>query len=243
MYDASAALQAIDSSAPSIMACLLITAAFAFLYFFIALKLAARQKVYVVPFIPTALFFWHDLSFVLLYDRWFHVFNHWWVKMWWFALVGTVFLELALLYQVYRYGQKELWPGLSKRTFGLLIVLATLGIGALWLLVKASINDDLFFITFAITAVFSVPFHSALMSRRQSRQGQSVIMQLCAIIMLLSMTAAFAQISPFFSTPTYQMFVLAFCLWPLANIWLMSRLPATSRKSLGDAKGAVLLRP
>lgn len=229
MYDAPAALLLIDAHASSIMACLLVTAIFAFLYFFIALRLAIQQKVYVVPFIPTAVFFWHDLSFVLLYDRWFQAYDHWWVKMWWFALVGTALLELAMLYQVYRYGHKELWPGLSKHMFALLIVLATLGIGALWLLIKASIGDELFFITFAITAVFSVPFHSALMSRRQSRAGQSVVMQLSAIIMLLSLTAAFAQISPFFRTPTYLMFVIAFCLWPLANIWLMQRFPAISR--------------
>lgn len=39
------------------MACLLLAAIFAFLYFFIALRLAVRQKVHLVPFIPEALFF------------------------------------------------------------------------------------------------------------------------------------------------------------------------------------------
>src|SRR5947208_1970546 len=92
----------------SILACLLLTVGFAFLYFAIALRVAAREKVYVVPFVGAALFFWHDLTFVLMYDKWFHGYDHWWVKMWWFALVGTVALELVMIYHVYKYGREEL---------------------------------------------------------------------------------------------------------------------------------------
>jgi hypothetical protein len=226
MYDARAALLAIDAHAGSIMACLTVTVIFAFIYFFIAFAMARKQGVYVVPFTGAALFFWHDLSFVLFYDKWFNVYDHWWVKMWWFALVGTVILELVMLYQVYRYGRAELWPRLSTRAFGTLIVLGTLGIGALWALVKATLDDELYFISFAITAVFSVPFHTAIMSRRQSRAGQSVVMELSTIVMLLSETAAFIQVAPVFRSPVYLGFVAAFVLWPLANVWLILRLPA-----------------
>jgi hypothetical protein len=146
--------------------------------------------------------------------------------MWWFALVGTVVLELVMLYQVYRYGREELWPGLSKRAFGALLLLGTLGVGALWALVKATLDDELYFISYAITAVFSVPFHTAIMSRRQSRAGQSVMMELSTIVMLLSETAAFVQVAPVFHSPVYLGFVAAFVLWPLANVWLILRLPA-----------------
>ena len=225
MYDAYAAFRAIDANTGPIMACLLITVIFAFLYFVIALRMAIQQKVYVVPFIGAALFFWHDLTFVLMYDQWFNVYKHWWVKMWWFALVGTVVFELLMIYQVYRYGRKELWPNLSQGAFGLLIVLGTLGIGAMWALIKFSMGDDLFFITFAITAVFSVPFHTALMSRRQSRAGQSIAMELSTIVMILSLTGVFVQIDPFFRSPLYLGFVAVFVLWPLANVWLILRLP------------------
>ena len=83
MYDAHAALAAIDQHTFSIMACLLTTVAFAFIYFLIAFRMAFRQKVYVVPFVGAAVFFWHDLTFVLMYDTWFNVYDHWWVKMWW----------------------------------------------------------------------------------------------------------------------------------------------------------------
>lgn len=225
MYDAHAALQAIDLHATTIMACLLVTVVFAFLYFFIAMSMAIRQKVYVVPFIGAAVFLWHDFTFVLMYDKWFNVYDHWWVKMWWWALCGTVILELVMLYQVYRYGHKELWPNLSRRAFGALVVLGTLGIGVLWALVKTSLGDELFFITFAITASFSVPFHTAIMSKRQSSAGQSIAMELSTIVMLWSLTGAFAQIDPFFRSPVYLGFVAIFTIWPLANCWLIRRLP------------------
>lgn len=225
MYDARAALVAIDAHTLPIMACLLVTVVFAFLYFVLAVRIAHRERVYVVPFIGAALFFWHDLTFVLMYDQWFHVYNHWWVKMWWVALVGTVAFEVLMIYHVYKYGHQELWPNLSRRAFGALLVLGTLGVGAMWYLVKVSLGDDLFFITFAITAVFSVPFHTALMCKRRSRAGQSVVMELSTIVMLWSETAAFAQASPFFLSTPYLVFVAAFTAWPLANVWLMLKLP------------------
>lgn len=243
MYDALAALQTIDTNTGPIMACLLVTVSFAFLYFFIALRMALRQKVYVVPFIGAALFFWHDLTFVLMYDKWFHVYDHWWVKMWWYALVGTVAFELLMLYQVYQYGRKELWPRLSQAGFGALIVLGTLAIGAMWALIKFSMGDELFFITFAITAVFSVPFHTAILSRRQSRAGQSIVMELSTIVMILSLTGVFVQIDAFFRSPLYLGFVAVFVLWPLANVWLILRFPplatATNTAPIGTTPAAV----
>lgn len=225
MYDPQSALLTIDTNPVPILACLLITVIAAFLYFIIALRMAIRQRVYVVPFIGSALFLWHDLTFVLMFDKWFNLYDHWWLKMWWFALVGTVFLELVMLYQVFRYGHRELWPNLSRSAFGWMIVAGTIGIGALWALVKASIGDELFFITFAITAVFSVPFHTGLMSRRRSRAGQSIVMEASTVVMILSLTAVFAQIDSFFLSPVYLAFVAVFAVWPLVNIALILKLP------------------
>lgn len=225
MYSYQGSLQAIDAHTAPVMVYLAATVAAAFLYFVIASVMAVRQKVYVVPFIGAALFFWHDLTFVLQYDLWFNVYNHWWVKMWWYALVGTVAFELFMIWQVYQYGHQELWPNLSRRTFGMLLVLGTFGIGAMWYLIKISMSDELFFITFVLTAVFSVPFHTAIMSRRQSRAGQSIVMNLSTIVMLWCETAAFSLADPFFKSPSFLIFVAAFTIWPLANVWLILKLP------------------
>jgi hypothetical protein len=190
--------------------------------------MALRQQLYVVPFIGSALFFWHDLSYVLHYDLWFKVYDHWWLKMWWFALIGSVALEMVMIWQVYRYGHQELWPDLSRPVFGALILLGTLGIGVLWYLVKVSLDDELYFITFAITAVFSIPFHTAIMSRRRSRAGQSIVMELSTIVMLWSLTAVFATVAPFFTTLPYLLFLAVFTAWPLANVLLILKLPAVA---------------
>lgn len=242
MYDPHAALQIIDTAKVPILACLGVTVVFAFLYFAVAIVIALRQKVYVVPFIGAALFFWHDLTFVLMHDTWFELYDHWWVKLWWYALCGTVPLEAYMIWHVIRFGQQELWPGLPRPAFIAIVVLATLGIGAMWWLVKVSINDPLFFITFAITAVWSVPFHTGLMARRQSRAGQSVFMEASTIVMIVSMSAAFAQADPFFRTPVYWAFVATMSLWALANIALILRFPpldTTRARDLPDLRPAI----
>ena len=45
------------------------------------------------------------------------------------------------------------------------------------------------------------------------------------IVMLLSLSAAYAQIDVFFRSPIYLAFVVVFSIWPLVNIWLISKLP------------------
>lgn len=225
MYDPQSAIAAIDQNWQSIMACLCVVIVFVFIYLSIAIRMAVTQKIYVVPFVGASLFAWHDLTFVLQYDLWFNVYDHWWFKMWWFALVASSMLEFFLTWQVFRYGHKELWPHLSRAAFGLLIAGGTIGVGVMWWLVKSVINDPFYFITFAITAIWSVPFHTALLARRRSRAGQSVVMELSVIVMLWGLSAAFAQIDPFFLSPGYLLFVAVFTAWPLVNVWLIIRQP------------------
>jgi hypothetical protein len=88
------------------------------------------------------------------------------------------------------------------------------------------LNDDLYFVSFAITAVIpAAPWHTALMVLRKSRAGQSVTRQLCMAGNLVFLTAAFAQVSDFFLSPVYLAFAVVFTLWPLANIALIRSLP------------------
>lgn len=227
MYDYAAAVAALNQHWPTILPCLIGPIIFSYIYFTTAVRQAAAERVYVEAFFSAAFFFWHDLSFVLDYKLWFGgEYDHWWFKAWTFALGGTVLFEAYLVYQVYKYGHRELWPGLSRGQFGLLLILGTLAIGALWFLIKHGINDDLFFVSFAITAVIpAAPYHTALMVLRKSRAGQSVARQLCMAGNIVFLTAAFAQVSDFFLSPVYLAFAVAFTLWPLGNILLIRRLP------------------
>lgn len=228
MYDYGSAIAALDAHWQTILPCLAGPVVFTYIYFTTAVRQAVAEKVYVEAFFSASFFFWHDLSFVLAYPLWFGgPYHHWWFQTWCVALVGTVAFEGFLIWQVYRYGHQELWPNLSKRAFGTLLILGTLGVGAVWWLIKHGINDDLYFVSFALTAVIpAAPWHTALMVLRKSRAGQSQVRQLCMAGNLVFLTAAFAQISDFFLSPVYLAFAIAFTLWPLGNIWLIRRLPS-----------------
>lgn len=233
MYDYPAAIAALNQHWPTILACLAGPVVFTYIYFTTAVRQAMAEQVYVEAFFSAAFFFWHDLSFVLAYGLWFGgAYDHWWFQAWWFALLGTVAFEAFLIWQVYKYGHRELWPSLSRAQFGALLILGTLGVGAIWFLLKHGIQDELFFVTFAITAVVpAAPFHTALMVLRKNRAGQSVTRQLCMAGNIVFLTTAFAQVSDFFLSPVYLGFAVAFTLWPLANILLIRSLPATSARA------------
>ncbi len=233
MYDYPAAIAALNQHWPTILPCLAGPVVFTYIYFTTAVRQAMAEQVYVEAFFSAAFFFWHDLSFVLAYGLWFGgAYDHWWFQAWWFALLGTVAFEAFLIWQVYKYGHRELWPSLSRAQFGALLILGTLGVGAIWFLLKHGIQDELFFVTFAITAVVpAAPFHTALMVLRKNRAGQSVTRQLCMAGNIVFLTTAFAQVSDFFLSPVYLGFAVAFTLWPLANILLIRSLPATSARA------------
>jgi len=226
MYNANAVLHVIDVHKRLDMSLFLLAAALSFVYFILAFQISITKKVYVVPFIGAALFFWHDLTFVLQYNLWFHVYDSWWMRMWWHALIGTVVLEAVMIGQVYLYGREESFPGVSKAQFGVLIILGTLGIGAMWFLVKATLQDPLFFVTFLITAVFSVPFHTGLMIHRRGSRGQSIIMQAVTIPIMWCSELVFWPTDPFFRSAPMVVFLAVFTLWPLVNIGLIRWLRA-----------------
>lgn len=226
MYDPQQVLTAMNANNTVLLWCYLGNIIFAFVYFGIGVYLTTKKKVYALPFIGAALFFWHDLTYVLQYELWFEQYPHWWFKFTWFALIGTVGFEVYLIQQFIKYGHREIFPEMSKFQFSALTVGAVLGVGALWFLIKGSLHDDLFLIGFAITAIWSVPFHTGIMLRRRSSAGQSVAMQLCVIVIFAAVSFAFVTIAPdLFQTKLYLAFYLTFNAWCLVNIYLIRKLP------------------
>jgi hypothetical protein len=227
-YDPVAALAAIDQNWQFILACLAGALGFSFVYFIVGVRMAIRQKVYVEPFLGASLFFWHDLSFVLNKGTWETVYNnHWWLQMWTYGLMGTVALEAFLIYQFIKYGRKEMFPEMSEGAFTAMTLAAVAGVGVLWFFVKSSLNDPLFFITFAVTAFWSTPFHTGIMLRRRSSAGQSVLMNASVVILFSCLSAALMTAVPAFRSPIYIAVLVTFIAWPLFNIWLIRRLPSS----------------
>jgi hypothetical protein len=227
-YDPVAALQAIDQNKTLIMLCLAGALGFSFVYFIIGIRTAIRQKVYVEPFMGASLFLWHDASFAAQGSYWTAAYGgHWWLTMWTYGLMGTVLLELFLLYQFVKYGRKELFPEMSEAAFAAMTVAGTMAVGVLFWLVKASLNDPLYFITFAITAFWSTPWKVGIMMRRRSSAGQSVAMNVSVFIIFSCVSIAFMTAVPAFKSPAYLAVLAVFLAWPLFNIWMIRRLPSS----------------
>ena len=188
-------------------------------------RLAIKHRAYSAPLAAVAWFAMHDFIFVLQFEKWFYEYNHWWCKAWWFALVGTSIIEFALVGMVIKYGREELIPSASQKTFAMLVVAATLGIGILWLLIKSVLVDDLYLVSFPITAFWALPFSTALAVRRQSRRGQSVLLEVCVIFIMLSFQGALWHVDELFRSPFYLSFTLVAVLWGCANIWLLRQYP------------------
>ncbi|MET0545220.1 MAG: hypothetical protein ABWZ40_02815, partial [Caulobacterales bacterium] len=220
MYDPNQVVEAMRANNALLIGCFLGNVVFALLYFAIGVYLTLKHKIYVLPFIGAALFFWHDLTYVLDYKLWFETYTHWWFQLTWFALVGTVAFEAFLIQQFIKFGHKELFPDMSMIQFAAMTMGAVFGIGAIWWLIKAALDDDLYLVTFAITAIFSVPFHTALMLRRRSSAGQSIAMELCVIVIFAAVSLAFVVVAPsLFKTIQYLAFYVTFNVWCLFNIW------------------------
>lgn len=220
-------LRAIDANSTAVFVCLALAMGFSFVYFGIALQMARKQRVYVEPFLGASVFFWHDLSFVLNWHEWLSVYGgHWWLKFWTIGLCGTVALEAYLIWQFIHYGHREILPSVSKASFTAITIAGVLGTAAMWWLIKAALNDPLYLVSFAITAVWSIPFHTGIMLRRGNTAGQSVAQNLAVIVIFASVSSAFMIIAPAFRSPPYLTFLAVFLAWPVFNIWLIHRLPA-----------------
>lgn len=225
-YDPHLALQSIDANVVMVLLFFFGAAIFTFTFLIESFRLTRAHRAYSAPLAAVAWFAVHDLQFVLLYDTWFNVYDHWWVKAWWAALVFTTAIEFTLVGMVVKYGREELAPWATQAQFTALVVMATIGIGILWLFVKSALDDPLFLISFPITAFWALPFSTALMVRRQSRRGQSYLLEICVVFIMLSFQGALWHVDPFFRSPLYIAFTTMAVVWGATNVWLLSKLPA-----------------
>jgi hypothetical protein len=197
-----------------------------FTYLVECFRLARRDTAYPVALGAVGWFAVHDLIFVLQFDKWWNQYGHWWTEFWWFALCGTATMEFALVGLVIKYGHKELLPQVSKRVFASLVIAATIGIGAIWWCVKVNLDDDLYLISFPITALWAVPLGTGILFRRQSTRGQSRLLPACVIVIVVAFQGAFWPLDPTFRSWPYMLITATAVAWGIAEIWLMGRFPS-----------------
>ena len=116
-YDPQTIFNAVDANMAGYFALGGVALLFNYAYFFGAIVAARRDKVFTFPLFCTTLWFAHDLSFVLAYDEWFHVYHHWYVKGFRAGLIPTMSIEAWYIYQTWLYGKDELLPKASQGAF------------------------------------------------------------------------------------------------------------------------------
>lgn len=225
-YDPTAALAAIDNNLVVILSFFSVTAVATFTYLVASFRLVMRDKAFSAALPAVGWFAVHDLGFVLQYHTWFHVYDHWWVKTWWFLLIATSLVEFILVGMVIRYGWHELAPNLPRKTFAVGVCGIVAGIAVLWWLVKQSMDDPLYLISFPITAFWAVPFSTAIILRRGTRRGQSMLQDICVALIVVGFQGALWHVDAFFRSAPFVAFTAMAVVWSLANVWLLSQVPA-----------------
>lgn len=234
MYDPYAVLAAIDAHKVGVLTICAITLIGTYTWFIQAIRLGARDKTYVFPLFCTIFWFAHDTSFVARFDQWFNTYDHWFLKLFWFALVITATMEVIYLRQTLRYGRDELTPWLSQRAYALLLAGAVISGLIIWWSVKATLDDSLYVIAFALTIAVYPPFAIALTLSRRSIRGQSVVMWLG----FCGLDFGWFSVSTVYFGPAFHSWqwltLAAFsCVGGLAGTWLVAR---AGRYGLAEAR-------
>ena len=123
MYDTTQVLASIDRNAVPILLLCGLAMLCNYTWFIAAVRQGLRDRTTPIPVFCTLFWLIGDASMVLRYDLWFNVIDHWYVKLFWAALVLTVLCELVFLSLTLRFGHREFAPALSRNQFVALILL------------------------------------------------------------------------------------------------------------------------
>jgi hypothetical protein len=199
MYDPQTVLKAVDTHTVGVLALAGITIVGMAIWFQQAFVVARRHRAYAFPIFCTAFWFAHDSSYVARFNQWFGTYDHWFPKLFWFALVVTSLTEMVYIGQTIRFGARE-YPRLSRRAYSWLVIGAVVSGVVIWTMVKAALNDSLYLIAFGLTVAVYPPFAFALTLRRQSLRGQSALMWLGFIVL----AAGWFSLTTIYFGPTFQ---------------------------------------
>lgn len=203
-YDTTTLLAAVDSKRTLFMGLSSVSMIFNYIYFYMAVVTARRDKVATFPLVCSTIWFAHDLSYVLSYGQWFVTLDHWYVKSFWYGLIPTTLLEAVYIHDFWRYGRQEMSPRLSRRHFDLFVVGAiVLGLIG-WNSLKQFLDDPLYAYTFGATGFIAVAFGLPRMLRRGDAAGQSPITWIAYCMMQICwFTTTMLVFGPAFHQPWY----------------------------------------
>jgi hypothetical protein len=174
-YDPQQTLQAITDNAVPVVLIGGVSIVAMWVFFVEAARMSRRDRVAPMALWMTVLWWPHDGNYLLRFDDWFDRYDHWFMQLFWFAIIVTFVSETVYVVQTARYGRDELSPGHSQRTHALRILGAVAAGTVSWALLKGALDDPLFLLSFMGTLLWGLPSSTALLTRRRSAAGQSLL--------------------------------------------------------------------
>jgi hypothetical protein len=228
-YDPAATLAAITDSWMAVVAIGGLSIVAMFVYFVEAARMGARDKAYPMALWMTVLWWPHDGSYLLHFQDWFGgSADHWFMKLFWFAIVVTFLAESTFFVQTIRYARDELSPGLSQAQHtGRMFAGLVAGVVS-WVIVKDAIADPLYLLTFMLTLLWGGPSGSALLGRRPDASGQSVLewIGFTTMAVMYSITSIFFFGGGFFQQWPYVLLCVVSSAWSAVHLRQVWRSPA-----------------
>jgi hypothetical protein len=176
LYDPHQLLNLIDRNKWWILGGFAIAMIFQWWWLIECVRVAKRDKAYSMPLFCTFYWFAHDTGCVARFHDWFVVYDHWYLKCFWFGLLTAAILELIFFAQTIKYGKDELIPGISTRAFVIGLVVFQIAASVTWEYFKFVMDDPLYQFSPAPTMISYPLLGAALMFRRRSTIGQNVTM-------------------------------------------------------------------
>jgi hypothetical protein len=224
MYDGHETLASIDNNAASILALCALAMVCNYTWFFASYVIARREKVYSIPIFCTLFWFAGDGTFVAHYDTWFNTYHHWYVELFWGALLFTVLFEVLFIVQAIQYGRKELLPSASPRQFGALIIAGAVAAVVVWNFLNDSMGDPIAVAYFSVANAALPLMYVGILMRRRTSAGTAPLVWWGYLGMI---TCWFLAIALFFGPEFRSFWYLA--LWAVCTIAGAGMLVAVKR--------------
>jgi len=242
MYDPQQVLASLDQHKWNIIALCSLAMLANYTYFIAAVRQGFRDRAFPVPVFCTLFWLVGDASIVLSYDVCFHVYNHWYLKLFWGALCITVLFELLFLYMILRFGRGELLPSWSQTQFAALIVAGVIVAAVTWAFLRAQLDDPLFILYFHLANMAGPPFYAAQLIRRRSTRGTNPLIWLAYTVMVASwFLACTLWFGPPFASALFVAFY-AVCTAGAAVLAVVVRRMAAQERAVAAADPLALQR-
>jgi hypothetical protein len=226
MYDTTQVLASIDRNAMPILLMCGLAMLCNYTWFVAAVRQGWRDRTTPIPLFCTLFWLVGDASMVLRYDLWFNVIDHWYVKLFWAALVLTVMCELVFLSLTLRFGHREFAPALSRNQFVALILLGVAATAVAFETVKSWAGDALYINYFHFANLVGPLCGAAMVMRRGSRIGTTPLIWGAYTLMVAAF--AIANVLWFgapFADPRYLLLYGTAICGATLTTWLVIRLP------------------